>query len=218
MRTMIWGLLLSILIGGCTSPFGYYEPATVQNGVISNPKVGWNGYSIQAPEGMTVFNPSVADPESARITDFQKWFMKEERRYAAAGYISYTERFLVEQEEEGFFISFVSDTYSLSAGWGAVTSVESTYLLRQIANNKMVDINDDSARRTELEINGQKAWHISGTSRPYFKKDYVPLAYEGYFIVGKLKEAFWIEGFGDMDTRDTMKKKVREMVESLTIH
>ncbi|MEE9368577.1 MAG: hypothetical protein V3V05_06895 [Pontiella sp.] len=218
MKCFVLVILLVTLLSGCTSPFGYYEPATVQDGIISNPKVGWNGYSIKIPEGMTVFNPSTADPDTAQLTGFKKWFMKEDLRYATAGYISYTEHFLIEQHEVDFFISVVADTYSLSAGWGSITSMESTYVLRQIADRKMVKINDDSAKRTELEINGQKAWHISGTNRPYFKKDYVPLAYEGYFIIGKLKEAFWIEGIGAMDQRDKMKERVREMAESLQIH
>ncbi len=43
----------------------------------------------------------------------------------------------------------------------------------------------------------------------------VPLAYEGYLILGRLKEAFWIEGFGNIKKREEMFVKVTEMAESL---
>ena len=217
MKNGLWGVLLSVLVSGCASPFGYYKPAVVENGIIQNPMVGWNGYSIRVPEGMTVFNPIGADPDSAKLTDLQRWYMEEDQRYSAVGYVNYSERFLIEEEGSDSFISFICDTYDLSGGWATVSSVEGSYLLGKISNRKMVEINDTSAKREEITVNGQRAWYICGTSRPYFQKNYTPLAYEGYFIFGKLKEAFWIEGFGELDDRDGLKIKVREMAESLVI-
>ena len=217
MKNGLWGLLLIVLVIGCTSPFGYYKPAIVENGLIQNPMVGWDGYSVRVPEEMTVFNPVDADPDSAKFTDLQRWYIKEDQRNSAVGYVSYSERFLIEEESSDSFISFICDTYDLSMGWAMLSSVESSYLLGKISNRKMVEINDTSAKREEITINGQRAWHISGTSRPYFQKNDTPLAYEGYFIFGKLKEAFWIEGFGELDDREGLKIKVHEMVESLLI-
>ena len=46
--------------------------------------------------------------------------------------------------------------------------------------------NDTKADNEVLTINGHRGWHISGTARPYFKKEQAGRAYEGYFICMRL--------------------------------
>jgi hypothetical protein len=210
-----WGacLLLSAFIGGCSS----YQPAVVSDRGISNPTVGWNGYSVQVPDGMTLFNPESADLDSAKVTDFQRWYAEEDYRASTEWYISYTERFLFESGDD-FAIGFMTDTYGLTSGWASITSVQMQYFLQKLANYKKVVINDTKAFSEIIGLNGQRAMHVSGECRPYFRKSASPLAYEGYFVVGKLREAFWVEGFGKMEFRDELMAKVRQTVESLRVN
>lgn len=204
---------LCLGLSGCTG----YRPALVQDGMISNPDVGWNGYSLKVPEGMTLFNPVAADPDSAKTSDFQRWYMREDRRSAALWYVVYTERFLFEHGDD-YFISFISETYELPHYWTGMTSVEKQYALQKVANRKAVEINDDDAKREVVDIAGQRAAYVSGESKPYFRRNYTPLAYEGYFILGNMREAFWIEGFGDPGARGELKRKVHELANSLKLH
>ncbi|VGO14467.1 hypothetical protein PDESU_03029 [Pontiella desulfatans] len=202
-----------VLLAGCTA----YQPAIVDGRNIGNPNVGWNGYSLLVPEGLAIFNPAMANLESAQVSDFQRWYAEEDRRAASVWYAAFTERFLFEHGTD-YFISFIADTYELGGGWASITPMEMQYALQQVARRKMVEINDDAAFNEITEINGHRAVHVSGTSRPYFKKNPLPLAYEGYFILGSLREAFWIEGFGNETFRADLKLKVREVVDGLTIH
>lgn len=91
------------------------------------------------------------------------------------------------------------------------------HFLRQFINSKLVRMNDTDAFQERITINGLRAFHIHGDWRPYFNKDAEPIMYEGYLVLGELKEACWIEGFATKKGLATMRKAVRKMVESLKI-
>lgn len=206
-------LLLLILLAGCMA----YEPANVTEGVISNPKVGWNGYSIRIPDGVALIQNVPDEPDSERSTKIKEWYADASSRYAAEYYTSFYEQFLLENPEQTFFLSFISETYELATGWAVMNSVDKQYIIQKMINRKMVVINDMKAHSEQIEMSGQRGWYVSGLAKPYFKKDAVPLAYEGIFLLGTLKEAFWIEAFGAPQIRDEMKKQVFEMAESLDV-
>ncbi len=201
-------------LAGCAS---YYEPAVVEDGLISNPKVGWGGYSIRIPDGLALIYPLPDDEVSERALAFREWYDKQANRYSGDYYNAFTERFLLENPERTFIISFLSETYELPVGWTMMNSVDATYFIQKLINRKKVVINDDHASSEQVEINGRPGWRVSGVSRPYFKKDGQVSDYEGYFIIGGLKEAFWIEGYGAPGTRAELRAAVRAMVESLDV-
>jgi len=214
MRNVWWGLVLVGLLGGCST----YQPAIVEEGMISNPKVGWNGYSIRIPDGVVLIDPASDAGGSERAAAFRDWYEKQTNRYGWDWYTSFTEQFLMEDVERNYVISFIADTFELpSSSWNMLTSVQKQYALQKMINRKKVVINDDHAHDEQVEINGHRGWYISGLSRPYFRKKVEPQAYEGYFILGNLREAFWIEGFGETSSRDELKQRVRAMVDSLDI-
>jgi len=198
-------------------PNGYYQPATVAGGVIDNPRVGWSGYSVKVPEGLDLFNLAEADLDSPELSPLQKWCLRDGDRYSRSMAIVYTESFLLEDPEGRGFIIFASDTVELAAPWSTWLSPEKEYFLRKGINDKLVLINDTKADNEVLTINGHRGWHISGTARPYFKKKQPDQAYEGYFILGNLKEVFWVEGWAPLDHREFLREKTREMAESLEI-
>jgi len=207
---------VAVLVG-CAMPNGYYQPATVAGGVISNSKVGWNGYSVKVSEGFSIFNPAMADPESEDLTDLQRSYMAEENRYSRALGISYTEWFLLEHRLLDCSISFSCSTYEIGMPWASMTSLDKDYFLRKLINHKMVLINDTQAHNELVSINGHPGWYISGTAKPYFGRQGDPLAYEAFFILGGLKEAYWFEGFGAIDSRSLLKRLTRDMAERLDI-
>lgn len=221
MEGTLWGMLMLIkkiilpllLLSGCMA----YEPATVMEGVISNPKVGWNGYSIRIPEGLALISSSPDEQAADRTSQIKAWYADASSRYAADYYTSFLEQFVMENPEQTFFLSFISETYELAAGWKVMTSVETQYVMQKMINRKMVVINDMNAHSEQVEINGQRGWYISGETKPYFKKKAVPQAYEGIFLQGGLKEAFWMEAFGAPQVRDEMKLRVFQMAESLNV-
>ncbi len=198
-------------------PNGYYQPATVVDGVISNPRVGWRGYSVKVPDGFEVFDPATANSDSPELTQLQKWCLWDGDLYSRSMAIVYTESFLLEDPKGRGFIFFASDTLELSAPWSTWLSPEKEYFLRKAINDKLVLINDTKAYAEVLTLNGQRAWHIRGTAKPYFKKKPLGQAYEGYFILGNMKEAFWIEGWAPFSEREYLSEKIREMAESLEV-
>lgn len=207
-----WALPL-LLLTGCVS----YEPASVMEGVISNPGIGWNGYSIRIPDGLALISNSPDEPALDRGSEIKDWYADASSRYTADYYASFHEQFILENPEQTFFVSFISETYELSSSWKTMTSVETQYIIQKMINRKMVIINDMKARSNQIEINGQRGWYISGMSKPYFKKNSVSLAYEGIFLQGDFREVFWVEAFGPPPVRDEMKMRVFQMAESLDV-
>lgn len=211
------GLGFISVLAGCAMPNGYYQPATLSDGVISNPQVGWNGYSVTVPEGLEVFDPATANPDDPDLTQRQQGCLKDDDRYSRSILITYTESLLLEDPDGEDYILFASDTLEIGSPWSAWLSPDKEYFLRKMVNEKRVRINDTKAHNELLTINGHRGCYISGVARPYFTKKPESLAYEGYLILGNLKEIFWIEGFSPLEQRGSLQQKTREMVESLEI-
>lgn len=215
MLKMIKSLVCAgVLLTGCTT----YEPATIKDGIITNPAVGWNGYAIKVPDGVKNLRPSADENVPDREAEIRERYRDANERYVADYYTSFYEQFLFENPAQTYFISFISETYELPNGWNSYTSVEKQYMIQKLINRKKVIINDTQAHSEQVEFNGQRGWYISGDSSPYFRKGAQPVAYEGIFLIGGLKEVFWIEAFGMPGTRGEMKTKVYEMAESLKVN
>lgn len=225
----------ALLFAGCTT----YEHGSVKDGVISNPTVGWNGYSVSIPDGMARLQASADDGVPDRETEFRAWYEESNVRFPFDYDLVYYEQFVLENEQGSFVLSFVSDTYdftwqkqspynrdsdwtpelSLEGGgsWDSTTSVYKEFLANRMVKRKKVILNDTKAQSERVEMGACEGWYISGVTKPYFQKDASKLAYEGMFIFGGLKEVFWIEAFGDESARAEMKDKVFEMAESLEV-
>ena len=54
MRKVLFVLILALLMGCAT-----YPPTTIHERTISNPTVGWNGYSIRMPDGVVLIDQNV---------------------------------------------------------------------------------------------------------------------------------------------------------------
>ncbi|MDH3982291.1 MAG: hypothetical protein OES84_05245 [Kiritimatiellaceae bacterium] len=212
MRNWILWVMGVGMLAGCAS----FHEASVEDGVIHNPETGWAGYSVEVPDGLVVVYPASDDAGSARALEFLEWYRKQTNHYGWEWYTTFTEQFLMEDRDKKFILSFVCDTFDLPApSWSSMPSVQRQYALHKMINRKKVVINDMKAHGELIEINGKRGWYISGLSRPYFKREVSPLAYEGFFIAGGLREAYWVEAFGDPALRGKMKVAARAMVESL---
>lgn len=185
--------------------------------MISNPSIGWNGYSVYIPDGMARLRPSADEQAPDRAAEIREWYREANTRYTADYYSTHYEQFLIENPEQTFFISFIAETYSLRTGWNMMTSFDKQYIIQKMINRKMVVINDTKAHHEQVEISGQRGWYISGGATPYFKKNAKTVAYEGIFLLGNLKEVYWFEAFGSEGGRAEMKKRVHEMAESLDV-
>lgn len=207
-------LVMIGVLSGCST----YEPATVENDVISNPKIGWEGYSIRMPTGVTLINPADNSVSAGRVRDFYRWYDKQSDRTGWEWYANYSEQFLMGDPDGKYMVSFISETFNIPTMWSMMSSVETRYFLQHLMNRKMIVNNDTKAFHEPMVFKDRQGWYISGLCRPYFKKKAVPQAYEGCFILGRYKEVFWIEGFGEEDAREEIKRKVREMAESLQVY
>jgi len=214
MWNRIYILLVAALLGGCAS----YPVATVKDGVIANPSVGWNGYSVKIPNGLIQVRPTGEGQAEDREAKIREWYSEANTRYTADYYSTRYEQFLIENPEQTYFISFIAESYTLRTGWNMMTSFDKQYIIQKLMNRKMVVINDTKAHHEQIELGGQRGWYISGGAKPYFKKNAETVAYEGVFLLGNLKEVYWFEAFGSEAGRAEMKKRVHEMAESLDVH
>ncbi|MDF7807955.1 hypothetical protein P4E94_10940 [Pontiellaceae bacterium B12219] len=214
MRSLLKKLTLPLLLlTGCST----YQPATVKDGVISNPSVGWNGYTIDIPKGVGPLKAENGVSAQERQHKIRTWYDDQRSNdMLDFGTLTYNQ-LLYENPAQTYVLSFICESYDLRAGWGVMTSVEKQFIIQKLINRKLVIINDTKAHSEQIEINGQRGWYISGNSKPYFTKNPTTLAYEGIFLLGDLKEAFWIECFGQEGERASMKQCVYEMADSLDV-
>lgn len=213
-RSIVSGAVIGLMSGCATG----YEAGTVSLGSIQNPSIGWHGYSVKVPESYTVFDPSQMDPsDTSNKAANRRAILADEKQYTANLAVAYHERFLLEGDDDQSYITFISDTYEFSSPLSTFTGVEKDYFLRSHLNAKLVKMNDTDAFQELITLNGHRAFHIRGDWRPYFNEEAEPIVYEGYFVLGELKEAYWIEGFATKKGMATMRKAVWEMVESLKI-
>jgi hypothetical protein len=202
-----------LLVAGCAT----YQPASVKDGVISNPSVGWNGYTIDIPKGVGPLKAENGETAPERQHAIRTWYEDQRANYALNfGTLTY-EQLLYENPAQTYLLSYICESYDLRVGWGAMTSVDKQFIIQKLINRKLVIINDTEAHTEQIEINGQRGWYISGNSKPYFTKNPTVLAYEGIFLIGDLKEAFWMECFGQEGERAAMKQCVNEMADSLDV-
>ena len=185
--------------------------------MISNPGIGWEGYTVKVPAGMDMTYPTVSGKKrSAEFYEFQEWYRMQQDPYGEDWYSTFSERFIFQSKEHQFVVGFSCSTYSVHAGWSALPNVKRNYLLRKMISWKKVLINDTEAESRQVEIGGHHGWYVSGNARPDFQKNADPVAYEGCFLFGGLKEVYWIEAFGNPEAREEMKSSVESMVESLS--
>lgn len=198
---------------GCSS----YKPALVEDRVISNPTVGWSGYSVEIPAGMEVVYPYNTAVASGHSGIFRHWCERQFDGFQVDLDATFSETFLMEKSGHKFLIGFSCASYSMPFSWSTMPNVTRQYMLRKMMNDKIVLINDSNALSEQVEMNGRHGWHISGNSHSYSGKDTIVMAYEGYFILGSMKEVYWIESFGDTSERAVMDEMVKSMVKSLDV-
>jgi hypothetical protein len=202
-----------LLLTGCTT----YQPATVKDGVISDPSVGWNGYSIHIPPGVEPLKAENGESAQERQQTIRKWYEDQTSPLTLDFGTQSYDQLLFENPAQSYLLSFICESYGLRTSWSTMTSVQKQFIIQKLINRKLVVINDTKAHSEQIEINGQRGWYISGNSKPYFKKNPTILAYEGIFLLGNLKEVFWIESFGQEEERAAMKQCVHEMANSLDL-
>ncbi len=203
------------LLSGCATG---YEAGTVGSDSVRNPTIGWNGYSVKIPATYTVFDPSQMDAsDSSNKAANRRAILADERQYTADLIVAYHERFLLESEDDESYIIFISDTYEFHKPLSMFSGIEKDYFLRQSINAKLVKMNDTHAFQELITINDHRAFHIRGDWKPYFQKGVEPIMYEGYLVLGELKDVYWVEGFATKAGMETMGKAVREMVDRLEI-
>ena len=128
MRKGMMGLVMFGLIAGCST----YEPAQVENGVISNPEIGWNGFSISIPEGVALIDPT--QNPTGRAAELQTWYDKQSDRNDWKWYSNYSEQFLMEDADGEYIIRFISETFNIPTTWSMMTSVDLQYFLQHLTN------------------------------------------------------------------------------------
>ncbi len=209
-NTLIPTLTL-IGLAGCQ----VYHHAEISGNVIHDPQLGWNGYTVNIPDGYYIIPKKVAAASAGPLEHPVNWLVKERDIYTLSLALNFDERFLFKSDDEQSYILFASERLDFIKSLNQFSTVIKKRVMYNIRDYQKVRLNDSDALFEQMTINGMMACRVSGRLRPYFKKNYPTIFYEGYFFLGHLNETFWVEGISSAKGRTELQRGVKEMAESL---
>jgi len=203
---------------GCAL-FDHRSPATIENGTVANPRVGWHGYRLVLPPGFEALDAyALRTPVANGPDDFLPAYLEMARRYDRPARSAYADWLILRRPGDDAFVVFSVDSARISSTWPMMNSVDRRRLLQKSANRKTVEIDDDRARMRFVDLDGLRGWRLSGDCRSFYGADpAVPTAYEGVFLLGRMRETYRFEAFGPASRRAELGALVDTLARSLLV-
>lgn len=212
---VLMGLLLVV---GCVGPQAVNQPAVVADGMIRNPTVGWSGYCVAVPEGMTLFNPAQVSADDPAQDKRHRDFVRFDQRMARNSDVDYSEHFLLECSDPYCSIFFRMESLNLPVGWSFMDSVKRRKVFEHLIWRAKLVMSDSDASSTRMSINDRPACLISGEGTPLFFKVDRDQACETIILLGRLKDYYILTGHCAPEDRLAMRSRLCKMAESLQVH
>lgn len=205
--------VIPFLIGivGCQN----FHHAEISGNKIIDPKLGWNGYEVTISDNYSLIPIDTADTLSGPLKRPVSWLFEKHDIFTLSLHINFYEHFFFQSNDQESYILFSVERFSLSTPFNHYSSVDKTYIRYNIRDCQKVRLNDSDAVFELVDLNGMSACRVSGQLKPYYRKEYPEIFYEGYLFLGHLNEVFWVEGISSAKGRAAMQRGVEEMAKSL---
>jgi len=207
------GILLSsllLVLAGCTTLDR--SVASVSNGKIHNPSLGFFGFSYQIPEGFELYDP--AAEEQAERTALQQMAVRIyniNESYHPDGNETFYESFLMFSETAAFLLVTVEHDRSMDAG----VSWEEPGLQRPL----LPFYNSTGSRRTVLgrdrlhtEYTAGHAYEKRGWYYPNPRRGGMEFSYEACRVSGVNRDSYILMGFSLPEHQHILSLQMKEMI------
>ncbi len=199
-------LIAFLFLTGCSG----HMPAIVDSGLVSNPTIGWKGYTYKIPAGYQPF-----DPDSMEETSINSAIDKLTNKFKTARIeeIDYSDIVVLKKDQEDKYIVSIVVVFPL---FESISTMETTHkkviLNATVGSAYMGQIKAEKSKR--MDINGHMAVYMEGFKFKDKKlnKTYVSNA---FFILGDLDESYMLFSLSEKKHKAEMKFVLSELVHSL---
>lgn len=211
-RKMILFSSFLLLLAGCTAL--EQSQATVGNGEIKNPSLGFSGFSYQIPEGFELYDPDAEEPaERTALQQMAIGIYNMNESYHPSGNETFYEGFLMFSKTAAFLLVTVEhDRLTDDAGgpWG------NAGLQRQL----LPFYNTSDSRQTVLGRGRMETLLASGYA--YEKKGWyyakpkrgsMEFSYSSCRVSGTNRDSYILMGFSLPEHKHILSLQMKEMID-----
>ena len=211
----ILGLMCVALIAGCASV--RQRRAMVDGRVISNPSLGFFGFSFEMPEGFDLYNPAVGIPDQyGELQQLAIRIYTLNRAYHPRGNETFYDSFLMFSENTGVLlmtlkVDVVSSPDSDFFAEGFVTQVN-LIPLYNVSGQEVFELGKNRAEAvcTRGHAYEQKGWYYAGNGR---KRNL--FHYEACKVSGSNRDSYVLMGFCLPGDEEVLTLQMQKMMPAL---
>lgn len=214
-RIVILGLVLAVFAAGCSSVS--QRRAMVDGRVISNPSLGFFGFSFEMPEGFDLYNPAVGTPEQyGEIQQLAIRIYNLNRAYHPRGNETFYDSFLMLSENTAVLLMTLKYDYmsSLETDFEVeeVTPQADTIPLYNVSAEEVLSLGDTKAAAvyTRGYAYEHKGWYYAGNGRR--RKLF---HYEACKALGNNRDGYVLMGFCLPEHTSELSLQMQEMMPAL---
>jgi len=214
-RTVILGLICLALAAGCTSV--RQRRAMVDGRVITNPSLGFFGFSFEMPEGFDLYNPAVGDPEQyGEIQQLAIRIYNLNRAYHPRGNESFYDSFLMLSENTGVLLMTLKIDYAPLPDADFFTEEEAPQVdlvpLYNVSRQEIVELGKNRAEATCTRGHAyeHKGWHYADERRKRQR-----FLYEACKVSGSNRDKYVLMGFCMPGDEEVLTLQMQEMMKAL---
>lgn len=211
-KTAMLSLVSFLLIGCAAIERG---GASVSNGKIENPSLGFFGFSYEIPEGFALYDPSAGDAEA--YTEMQQMAIRiydTNNAYHPSGNETFYESFLIFSENAAFLLVTV-ESDRLSDPDGPWDDMVETGMQRpllpayNISNSHRIPL---GSSRMEALLSGGRAYEKKGWYYAQPKKESLEFCYELCRVSGVNRDGYILMGFSLPEHKHILALQMQEMI------
>jgi len=209
------GLICVALVAGCATV--RQRRAMVDGRVISNPSLGFFGFSFEIPEGFDLYNPAVGVPEQyGEIQQLAIRIYNLNRAYHPRGNETFYDSFLMLSENTGVLLMTLKLGFAPLPETGFLTdetvSQHDLVPLYNVSGQKVVELgkNRVEATCTRGHAYEHKGWYYARENR---KRNL--FNYEACKVFGSNRDVYVLLGFCLPGDEETLTLQMQEMMKVL---
>ncbi len=214
-KNVVFGLVCIALLAGCATV--RQRRAMVDGRVITNPSLGFFGFSFEMPEGFDLYNPAVGVPSQyGEIQQLAIRIYNLNRAYHPRGNETFYDSFLMLSENTGVLLMTLKvDLMSTSASdFFAEEFVPQVDLipLYNVSGQEILELgkNRVEAICTRGHAYEHKGWYYADERRKRQR-----FQYEACKVSGSNRDSYVLMGFCLPGDEETLKLQMQEMMPAL---